>query len=188
MANSSPVPVTNLPVPAVLEMPPREEFGPALNERQRLFAWAFLNNSGNATRAAQFAGYAGGIENWRVTGHRLIHNEAVLQAIHEGAWRLLQSGSVAAIAALLEIVNDRGSKDRARAATAILERTGVLAETRHKIKVEKEYDEKEMIAICVKMAKELGVPASKLIGSLAPPEAIDAEFQEQSTVGIEDIV
>ena len=186
MANLPAPTVTNLP-----ELPPLAELGPAMKalktERQRAFAWAFVTNGGNAGRAAAEAGYSpGNIDGARVTGHRLAHTEAVLEAIHECCTRLIHSATPAAIRALLEIVNTVGAKDRARAAELILSRTGFPQTTEHMVKVKKdEHTEAEMIAICVKIAKELGVPGSKLIGSLAP---IDAEFEERSTAGLEDIL
>lgn len=165
----------------LLTITPDAKLGPAmsnLNKNQRGFVIAMVEMGGiNFTRAALAAGYGNGnAESASVQGNRLAHDENIIAAIHEEAYRRLRSGNIMAVQTLLEIADDRGAepKDRLKACEMILNRAGLPATTEHTVKVEHHdmTDEAKVKRIMVLSAK-LGIDPAKLLGN-----AVDAEFKE----------
>lgn len=166
----------------LLSIPSDAKLGPAmsnLNERQRAFVVAMVEMGGiNFTRAALAAGYGNGkTDAAAVQGNRLAHDENIIAAIHEEAYRRLRSGNIMAVQTLLEIADDHAAenKDRLKACEMILNRSGIPATTEHLVKVERaDMSEEVMIKRIRQLAQKQGIDPVKLLGSAAAP--VDAEF------------
>lgn len=167
----------------LLTITPDARLGPRmqeLNVRQRGFVIALLEIGGiNFTRAAMAAGYGNGNEeSAAVQGNRLAHDDKILAAIHEEAYRRLRSGAVMAVKTLLEIADDTGAKhgDRLKAVEMLLNRSGLHAVTEHNVKVER-YDatDETMIKRIKLLAEKQGLDPVKLLGSTGV--TVDAQFK-----------
>lgn len=160
------------------------KLGPAmrnLNERQRAFVIAMIEMGGiNYTRAAIAAGYGNGnIKSAEVQGHRLAHDETVLNAIHEEAHRRLRSGAIMAVQTLLEVASNpqAENRDRLKAVEMMLNRTGLHAVTEHNVKVEhRDITDEGMIKRIKLLAEKQGLDPSRLLGNAGV--VIEAEFKE----------
>lgn len=176
--------------------------GPAmqqLNPMQRAFVFALVESGGNASRAAAAAGYGQNSETkeqrsmaQRYAGWRLTHDENVLAAIKEEAEKRLHSGALIAASALLEMVVDPTSKWRYKAAVELLNRSGLIVATEHKVTVNHTTSDAAMVKRIEELANGLGLDPKKLLGS-AGIDIIDAEFTEvepakNSTAGLEDML
>lgn len=196
--------MTNLPATRrdpIVHAPPEATLGPAmlaLNDRQRNFVVALLETgSANHTEAAAMAGYSGDRATLQVTGHRLAHDDRVLEAIREEAHRRMRSSAILASSALVEIISNREgeeTKDRLKAIDMLLNRVGLHGTTEHKTTVTHTMDEKQMVARIKALAEGLGLDAKKLLGSAGV--VIDAEFREvpaeetsgDGSEGLEDLL
>lgn len=109
------------------------EYGPAmsaLSERQRRFVLAMLDIPGcTPTRAAREAGYSDVSEACKVRGHYAAHNPRVQAALREEASKRLNSLTVIAANVMMDVMLDEGTstKDKLKAASAVLDRTGFAA-------------------------------------------------------------
>lgn len=151
-----------------------------LNEKQRAFVIALIEMGGiNYTRAALAAGYGNGnVKNAEVTGSRLAHDETIIAAIHEEAYRRLRSGAIMAVKTLLEIADDAGAKDgdRLKAVEMILDRTGLHSVTEHNLKVTRhDVTDEGMIKRITLLAQKQGLDPARLLGSAGV--TVDAEFK-----------
>lgn len=177
------------------------QLGPAmraLNPQQRVFVYGLVELGGNATGAAAAAGYGQDSPTLeqrrnaqRVRGYQLSHDPKVLAAIKEEAEKRLNSGALIAASALLEMVTDPLSKFRYKAAVELLNRSGLIVETQHRVTVEHTGSDKEMIDRIKQLAGGLGIDPVRLLGSAGV--IIDADFTEvtpaqTSTAGLEDIL
>lgn len=150
--------------------------GPAmsrLNERQRRFVWALLDQrKRNLGMAARKAGYC--VTSWggqRVAGHRLSHDERVMAAIQEEASRRLESSAYMAADVLVQIASNpqESSKERRAAAIALLDRSGHGAS--QNINVHKTVEDRTGAAMAARIeafAKKLGMDPQGLLGVNAP--------------------
>ena len=167
-----------------------ENYGPcmrALTERQRLFVLYLLETgSNNHTRAAAFAGYASENENaLRVTAHRLAHDDKVQAAMHEEAQRRMRASAIMATSRLLEIANNPKHKDQLKAIGMVLNRTGLHEHTEHKVTVEHQMNDAEMVVRIRELCREMDLDPVKLLGA----KVMDAEFEVVgSTAGLEDVI
>src|SRR6266567_4762338 len=91
-------------------VPDRDQCPPSwvnLTELQRNFVWAMLMNGGIRERAVVEAGYSTSSDSLiGVQAFKLMHDPRVLQALHDGAWMMLQGQTVGAIRALEALVLD----------------------------------------------------------------------------------
>lgn len=165
-----------------------------LNPRQRAFVLAALTTGKYAPALwAKMAGYRGDDNVLAVTGHRLAHDKAVQEAMHEESVRRLASGKIYAVSVLLDLCTT-ADKDsvRLKAAEAILNRSGLHERTEHKTTVEHTISDRAMIDRIKVLAGRLGLDPVKLLGSAGVPveEPVDAEFEEvpSSTEGLEDVL
>lgn len=167
-----------------IDVPDEGKLGPFmknLNERRRAFVTGMIAFGGiDGTRAAMAAGFSpDNPAAAAVTAHRLLHDEDVLNAIHEEAARRLRSGAIMAVQTLLEIANNTSNeaRDRLKAVEMLLNRSGLHAVTEHNVKVEhRDTTDEAMIAKIRMLAKKQGLDPATLLGSAGI--TIDAEFKE----------
>lgn len=164
-----------------LAIPDERDCGDAmrvLTPAQRAFVCATLESGGrNNTLAALRAGYGSSEDQAKVVACHMMRNPKIIAAIREEADRRLQSGALLASSALIEIAQDDRHKDRFKAAVELLNRAGLMVETRHRITVEDNRDTETLKAEVEKMLER--VFKGERPAALAPP--IDAEFQDVST-------
>jgi phage terminase small subunit len=158
-----------------------QHLGPSmqlLTEKQRGFVAAMIEQGGlNYKEAARRAGYGGNDNVLRTTGHDLAHNPRIQEAIREVGLKMLTSGSLVAVKAVLEIAGDitAEKKDRLKAAEIIMNRCGMPALTEQKMTVvHKDETSAEMIKQIEQLSKNLGLDPRKLLGRAV----VDAEFEE----------
>ncbi len=182
----------NLPVIAV---PPEEVLGPAmraLTEARRAFVTAMLETGAqSASAAAGIAGFGGTEGARRVAAHRMMHDPKVMAAIREEADRRLSSSAILAASALVEIAGDKFHKDRFKASVELLNRAGLLVETRHKITVEDNRSDSEVEQAIILLARKHSLDPRALLGyspASEKPKVEDAEFEELSSEGLEDLL
>lgn len=157
----------------------QDNLGPAMRELtalQQRFVIALLECGGtNESKAARMAGYGGGDETCRVVGFNNIRKPHVLAALREEADKRLHSGAILAASVMVEIAMDRDHKDRYKAADNLLNRAGLVIQTQHKIIVDDQRTDQEVIARVRMLATELKIDPKKLLESVG---FVDAEFTE----------
>ena len=142
----------------------------ALSLKQRTFVRALFTlppGHGALTDAARLAGY--GREDGGSTplvmaniAQRLIHSDKIIAAITEIAKRQFRSNAPAALAAVGQILSDRGHKDRLRAAAMVLKRIDPI-ETKHNLAVTHEVINRDQDAVShLRMLLSLDVTRAKL--------------------------
>lgn len=148
----------------------------ALTDRQRQFVLALIQTGCSQSKAAELAGYRGGPDTWKAVGWRLAHDSRVQAAIHEEAQKLIRTTSVMAIKVVEGLAQDRNvdPKVRLKAATELLNRSGLHAQSEHKVTVERHLSDKEVRSQIVAFARELGLDPRSVLGAAFP---IDAEFE-----------
>lgn len=152
--------------------------------QQRAFVMAYVETGGiDATAAARAAGYGGTPGAQRVAGYRLTHDEKVLAAIKEEADKVVRSGVLLGAKTLVEIAANPSHKDQLKAATELMNRSGLLLATQHNVNVNVNLtDDREIAADITAMARKLGLDPRALLGQaglkyLPAPDTIDAEFE-----------
>lgn len=155
--------------------------GPAmkrLRPMQQAFVEAMLLTGGASnTKAARMAGYAGNSDTLRATAYRLAHDPDIKEAIREEAGNRVHSGAILGASVLLEIANDPTHKDRFKAASALLDRSGLVVEHKQTVVVQHTMEDNEKIKRIVEMSKRLGLDARQLLGEAGVgSDIIDAEF------------
>lgn len=163
----------------------------ALNDRRREFVMALLEQGDtNYAEAYMAAGYTTEYSSAKSAASRLAHEPAVQAAIAEESRARLQAGLLGSVSALVKIANDEqgNTKDRLTAIRMVMDRGGLPVETvstqRHIV----ELDDKVLIAKVKGLALELGLDATKLLGSAG---VVDAEFTpvvSGTTEGLEDVL
>lgn len=160
----------------------------ALSPMMRRFVYALLQTGCSNAKAAQLAGYSGGSKTWKSKGWALAHDARVQAAIHEEAQKLIRSTAVMAINVITDIAKnpEAENKDRLKAAVELLNRSGLHAQSEHRVVVEDRRTEQEMLTRIHVLAKGLGLDAEQLLGNAAtalPAPAIDAEFEVVDLAG-----
>jgi len=150
----------------------------ALNERQRLFVLAILDQGSkpDATAAAKKAGYATeSTESLWVQAHRLSHDNRVQSAILEEARKRLQTGTIAAVSLLMETISDETADrgHRLKAAQMLLDRGGLHVLTEHRIDVVHSDDRDEKIKRIIELANEMRMNPRALLGNMADIQETD---------------
>lgn len=164
----------------------------ALNERRREFVMALLEQGDmNYAKAYMAAGYTTEYSSAKSAASRLAHDPAVQAAIAEESRSRLQAGLLGSVSALVQIAEgglSASNKDRLTAIRMIMDRGGLPVETistqRHVV----ELDDKALIAKVKGLALELGLDATRLLGSAG---VVDAEFTQvvkDTTEGLEDVM
>ena len=165
-------------LPAVTLAPPSDMMGPAmsaLTEKQQAFVIAMLETGGgNHALAARVAGYADTDGAARVRGHQNMRNLKILAALREEADKRIRSGALLGASALWEIAKDTTHKDRFKASVELLNRSGLQVVTQHKVIVEDNRSQEEIVARAVALAQKLGVDPKKLLADYGV--VLDADF------------
>lgn len=189
-----------VPIPSDSSLGPAMRALPSDNMRRFVIALSELGTL-NYTRAAAMAGYSTESNgSLRVQASRLAHDPRVIAAIHEESDRRLHAGQLVAVSNLLKLVENPMHKDHFKAVEATLNRTGHHAKSEHKvITVDQSRTDEAMIDRITALAEKLGLDATKLLGSRAAPvtaaapvedeeEIVEAEFEELSSEGLEDML
>lgn len=99
----------------------------ACSENERKFVWFWVTGDGDATAAARAAGYVdndtGAI---RVTAHRLIHRDRVIEAIEEVGRKAFRGLLVPALRATRDLIDKPDHPDHLKAVNATLSRLGLV--------------------------------------------------------------
>ena len=103
---------------------PKRMLKDTLNDRQEAYCRFYVENGGNMRKAAEAAGYEEtGTSRFRVQLHRLKHNPAVRDRIHQITREAFTSDAVEARECLLQLIrNARSEKVRLDAASELLDR------------------------------------------------------------------
>jgi phage terminase small subunit len=105
---------------------PKRMLKDTLNDRQEAYCRFYVENGGNISKAAELAGYEDGeTSKFRVQLHRLKHNPAVRDRIHQITREAFTGDAVEARECLLQLIrNARSEKVRLDAARDLLDRAG----------------------------------------------------------------
>ncbi len=164
-----------------------EGLGPAmlaLSPAMRSFVSAKTLQGLSNTDAAKAAGYSDRSPHaLGVAASRLAHDSRVQAALLEEGQRLMRSEGAKSVLTLVAIRDDKrvAAKDRLKAATELLDRSGFHAVAEQHISVEHMLTDRQKDERMLALAREIGLSqdeAAKLL--IAPPRAdtIDAEFEE----------
>lgn len=171
----------------LIEVPPEDQMGEAmlaLEPRQRLFVCALAVFGGDHRRAYAYAGYK--ITNDNSTSacaSRLANSEKVVQAIREETIRRLGTVQLMAISTIAELASPLTNSDkklRFAAATDILNRVGLGAQTMHTIVVKDERTTQNIMEAIKELTAKMPVPVDIIDNTPALPDlrVVDAEFTE----------
>lgn len=147
------------------------ELGPAmkaLNERQRDFVRHLVTGKpgyGSLTRAYKLAGYGKNSKGATLSkeAHHLSRDERIIAAISEESKKVFRVGHPEAVAAIFEIIRDKGHRDRVRAAMAVVERCDP-AVSRHLVDVTHRTIDPDQEALEeMRAARKLGATRAKLL-------------------------
>ena len=145
-----------------------------LTDKQQKFVVALLETAGeNETRAAMMAGYGAG---YHTRADELSRNPKILAAIREEADKRLRSGAVLAASKLIEIVKNNTHKDQLKACVELMNRGGLQVITTHKVVVEDNRSDNEIIARVAAFAKALDIDPRKVLASVGV-DYTDAQFE-----------
>jgi hypothetical protein len=194
--NTPPAPLPTYQIDADARLGPAMA---ALTDKQRQFVLALIQSGCSQSKAAELAGYAGGPDTWKAMGWRLAHDARVQAAIHEEAQKLIRTTAVMAIGVIEGLASNPKVKPevRLKAATELLNRSGLHAHTEHKVTVERpDMDERQLVRRIALLAKEQGLDPVKLLGHRG--YVIDAEYEliegpraeplKLSAAGLEDLL
>jgi phage terminase small subunit len=157
------------------------EFGPkmqALSDRQRLFVLELVADPlMSRSEAARLAGYSNSSEGAKVTAHRLMHDQRIIEALHEQAGKRLWAISMKAAYRVEQMLDSEDDKVALKAAVAVLDRTGFGAQQNINIhQTVRDESSKGILKRIEALADRLGVPVTGLLGK----PVVDAEFSEVS--------
>lgn len=152
----------------------------ALTERQRRFVLELVADPLlSRAEAARRAGYSDHLERAKVTGHHLIHDQRVIDAMHEQAGKRLWAISMKAALRVDQMLDSADEKVALKAAVAVLDRTGFPAQ--QNINVHQTVRDEGSGAILKRieaLADRLGVPVAGLLTAKPAEPVVDAEFSE----------
>jgi hypothetical protein len=182
----------------IVTVPDESALGPAMracNVNQRAFVIALLETGGSSKKlAAKMAGYGLSDNASGSAGSSLSRHPKVLAALKEEADRRIRSGAVLAASVLLEIAEDPLHKDRFKAAQELLNRSGLIVETQHRVVVEDQRSTDEIERRILTLAEKLGIDPVKLLGyvpATGGTDIIDGEctdVEDDGSEGLEDIL
>jgi hypothetical protein len=148
------------------------ECGPkmqACSERERLFVWHYLMLGGTYGLASEAARQAGFVDNdngsIRVTAHRLLQRDRVLDALDEVGRKAFRSLLIPAVAAAAKLIENAKHPDHARTTLSTLSRLGLVEKSSVDLNVTGEVvlSHTEEAVAQLRALRELGVPRAKLI-------------------------
>jgi phage terminase small subunit len=168
------------------EVPRDNELGPAmraLKPKWQAFVCAYLlepPGRGAQVNAARKAGY--GTPKTKPVqmaniAWRLMQEPRIVAAIAEESRKMLRTGSPEAVNALLNMVRDPEHKSHARAVEMVLARSDppVVHQT---MTVEHRHSNDDMIELARRLAQELGVDETTLLGVNRSPKLIETTYTE----------
>ena len=146
----------------------QNDLGPAMRELtlpQQAFVMAYAENGGiNAAEAAKRAGYGINGETQANAANRLLKRPDILSALREVADSRLKSGAILAASVLVEILQDKFSKDRYKAAIEVLNRAGLVVEGVSRVIVEDHRTPEEVERRVRDLAERIGIDPDRLLG------------------------
>lgn len=176
--------------PARVILPDEEDLGPAMRnitESQRGFVIAWLSlGAKNQTEAAMMAGYGGTDDATRVAAKVLMRSPKVIAAIKEEADKFACAWAAMSVKNIVAIANDVRHKDSFAANKYLQDRAGLTVKTTHEVIVTDSRTQADILATIHDMAKRIGDDPRKLLGF--DPGTVDAEFEEMSSEGLEDVL
>lgn len=155
----------------------------ACNEMQRAFVNAFLNTGGrNATAAAAEAGYCKDSKNpdsLKVVAYQVVHNPKIQAALLEVSKQRMRGAGVIAVSYLQEVLQDdtASTKDRMRAAVAVMDRTGMHAVMAQEVTHTHTLDLEGMKSRITQLAEQLNLDPAKLLGQKLASEPLMLEAE-----------
>lgn len=152
----------------------------ALSEKQRRFVLELVADPLMArAEAARLAGYSDSSEAAKVTAHRLMHDQRIIDALHEQAGKRLWAISMKAAHRVDQMLDSDDDKVALKAAVAVLDRTGFGAQQNINInQTVRDESGKAILARIEALADRLGVPVSGLLGTKPAAQVVEAEFSE----------
>ncbi len=164
------------------------ELGPkmlALSEKQRRFVLELVADPlMSRTEAARLAGYQNSNPDGaalRVAGHRLMHDQRIIDAMHEQAGKRLWALSMKAAHRVDQMLDSEDEKIALKAAVAVLDRTGFGAQQNINIhQTVRDESSKAILGRIEALADRLGVPVAGLLGGKVAAPVVDGEFSEVS--------
>lgn len=152
----------------------------ALSERQRRFVLELVADPlMSKAEAARLAGYSDSSEGAKVTGHRLIHDQRIIDALHEQAGKRLWAISMKAAHRVDQMLDSEDDKVVLKAAVAVLDRTGFGAQQNINInQTVRDESSKAILKRIEALADRLGVPVAGLLGAKQAAPVVDGEFSE----------
>ena len=161
------------------------ELGPkmmALSEKQRRFVLELVADPlMSRAEAARLAGYSDSSEAAKVSAHRLMHDQRIIEAMHEQAGRRLWAISMKAAYRVDQMLDSEDPKIMLKAAVAVLDRTGFGAQQNINInQTVRDEGSKAILKRIEALADRLGVPVAGLLGSKPASPVVEGEFSEVS--------
>lgn len=180
-------------------------FGPAMSactDQERRFVIALLETGArDATKAAAMAGYGadtygkgeGKSQNGtsKIAAYRLSHRPRVQAAIREEADKRIRAGAILGASVVMEIAMNPLHKDQYKAAVELMNRSGLIVETKHTVEVTDNRTTNGLLARVHELAARLQLDPRKLLGQAAGTmPVLDAEYEEVegSSDGLEDLL
>lgn len=159
------------------------ELGPkmlALTEKQRRFVLELVADPlMSRAEAARLAGYSDVKERAKVTAHHLMHDQRIIEAMHEQAGKRLWAISMKAAHRVEQMLDSEDEKIVLKAAVAVLDRTGFGAQQNINInQTVRDESSKAILKRIETLADRLGVPVAGLLGAKQTAPVVDAEFSE----------
>lgn len=160
------------------------ELGPkmlALSERQQRFVLELVADPlMSRAEAARLAGYSDASEGAKVTAHRLMHDQRIIDALHEQAGKRLWAISMKAAHRVDQMLDSKDDKVVLKAAVAVLDRTGFGAQQNINIhQTVRDESSKGILQRIEALADRLGVPVAGLLGAgKAARPVVEGEFSE----------
>jgi hypothetical protein len=158
----------------------------ALNEKQRNFVIAMFTvrqGRGAAVRAARLSGWGQPLSSaasMATIGSRLMHNDAIIEAMREYGEQFLKGAAPAALLALEKLILTPGHKGHERAVSAVVDRL-YPAEIVHNVKHEHTHDATPNFKETAQVLERIAELAAKFSVRLpAPPLLIDAQIVSKS--------
>lgn len=183
-------PSSNAPIILKTVIADQGDLGPAMQalptDRQRAFVVAMLQYGMRGYgKAALAAGFTGDDNTLRVTGHRLAHDARIQEAIREEGQRMLGASVGLGVDFLTATLENpiASTKDRLRAVELLFNRTGLPAQTEHKVTVEHKMSEEEKELRIAELAKKHGLNIDELLGQ----KLVDVTPND-GTAGLEDLL
>jgi phage terminase small subunit len=177
------------------EPDPNPKLGPKMNAlvpMRRKFVQALMNQgTRNATQAAAAAGYSQESQgSLRVQAHDLMHDEAVQEAIQEEARRRITTMLPLALETVASIMENpqEGGATRLKAATTVMDRSGVHAVSERINREEPLERDPDQVKRIMALAQILGVPIEQLLGRrLSHPTLMITDAVEEPMTSMEGL-